>query len=691
MNKRWFQPASFPVVGIGASAGGVEAFNELLAQLPDDPGMAFVLIQHLDPSQKSHLHELLTRATSLPLQEITDGMHLAANHVYVTPSNADVGIRDDALTLTPRPSGRKPHLSIDAFFKELATKRGPHAIGVVLSGTGADGSEGLRAIKAEGGITLIQDPVSARFSEMPAAALDTGAVDKSLPLAELGQELVRLARHPFQQRPEAELLTNAPDDVAFAEALALVFAVSGVDFREYKSPSIRRRFSRRMMLRRLNTLEEYVALLRDDHEETLALSEDILVHVTTFFRDPQAFETLTQTIFPELLKRREEGIRLWSAGCASGEEAYSLVITLLEFLSKHDADDVSVQLFGTDVSEQAIERARAGIYGDSIAREVSAERLARFFTKVDGGYRIGKAVRERCAFVKHDLANSPPFCRLDLVSCRNVLIYFSTDLQKRTLETFHFALKPSGVLLLGHAEGVADTHHLFTVIDKDRKLFGRSSTKSVLRLGALRDISPRKGGFVVPSAHVPGLDVVKRTENLLLDRYAPPGVIVNERMEILHFRGRTSPYLEPAPGQPQHDLLQMARAGLMVDLRLAIAQAKSENTTVRREGVHVEHEGGARVCDIVVVPVTGPPQSTEHVFAVLFEEADTGRQASSEAIARHVSPADQPADVRIRELERQLNTTREFLRAAAEDHQRTTRSCCPPMKSSSLATKSCRA
>ena len=662
---------TFPIVGVGASAGGMEAFGELLRHVPPGAGMAFVLIQHLDPTHPSYLSEALARSTSFPVLEIKDGLRVEPDHVYVIPSNADVGILRGALALLPRPSEeRKPHLPIDFFFKALAADLGNQAIGIVLSGTGSDGAEGLRAIKAEDGVTFAQEPGTAKFSGMPEAAMRTGAVDFCLPIPELAKELTRIAHHPFLLKHDAEKLATPEDDRELKKVLLLVRNAAGIDFSEYKLASIRRRLARRMALRRLTTLEEYVRLLRDEPAEAEALFEDFVIHVTSFFRDGDAFEKLKEHAFPDILKHKREGgnIRIWSAGCSTGEEAYSLLIALFEFLAQEDASEVPVQLFGTDISEKAIEKARAGFYPDGVLRDIGAERLARFFTKVEGGgYGISKTVRERCAFVKHDLATDPPFSKLDLVCCRNVLIYFGQELQKRVLATFHFALNEPGFLLLGRAENVADGPNLFQPIDKENKIFARTAQKSALRLAPARDALPVAPPIAEPRvAAVP--DLVRRTESLLLDQYAPPGVIVNERMEILHFQGRTGPYLEPAPGQPQHDLLKMARRGLVADLRIGISQARKQKTTVRRSGVRVEQDGSTRICDVVIVPVSSPPQSREDVFAVLFEEpaprvAPTKRERPSEADVG----ADQQRSAK---LEDELKATKDYLQSIIEEHQR---------------------
>lgn len=664
----------FPVVGVGASAGGLEAFVELLRQFPADTPMAFVLIQHLDPSHPSSLREALARTTRLPVEEVQDGLRAEPGHVYVTPSHADVGMAQGIFSLRLRSAEtRRPHLPVDTFFEALAADRGPKAVGVVLSGTGADGVEGLRAIKAEGGLTLAQDPQSAKHDGMPRAAIAAGVVDIVRPTAELARELQRLSTHPLLAASgELPALDGLGSDKEMDAALTLLRAAVGVDFRDYKATSVRRRMARRMTVLRLTALSDYVHVLRDDPGEASSLLDELLIHVTSFFRDPAAFQVLADRVFPELLQMKRAGgtIRIWSAGCSTGEEVYSLAIALSDFLAGEHAE-VPIQIFATDTSEKAIAIARAGIYSESALREVAPERLARYFTRLDGGrYQITKTIRDRCAFVKHDLSSDPPFSKLDLVSCRNVLIYFGPDLQKRVLGLFHFALNYPGYLLLGRAE-TTDGASLFTAVDKDAKIFARTAAKSTLRLAVPREVLPSVSPRTEPSRRLPPLDsLLRKAEDRLLDQYAPPGVIVNERMDILRFRGRTGLYLEPAAGEPQYDLIKMARPGLVADLRIAVAQASQDRSTVRRPGVRVDQNGSARACDIVVIPLVGPPDARESLFAVLFEEPLTGGEAERSGSER--PPAMDPGSAeRIVKLETDLGATKAYLQSIIEDHERT--------------------
>lgn len=665
-SRRPAPPRSFPIVGIGASAGGLEAFSELLRALPADTGMAFVLIQHLDPTHPSRLDEALGRTTSMPVGEIVDGMKVEPDHVYVIPPNADLTLSNGKLSLLPPArEPRKPHLPIDHFFRALAEACGHRAIGVVLSGTASDGTEGLKAIKAAGGVTLVQDPATARFDGMPRSAANAGVVDLVLPLDELAAELTRLGRHPYLSGREHDPFAGRRGEDDLPDLFARLRAATGVDFGEYKTTTIKRRLARRLALHRLATLHEYVRFLAEHPEEATALCEDLLIHVTSFFRDPDLFETLQRQVFPELLGQKPEGapLRVWVAGCSTGQEVYSLAIALFEALAESGSKR-AVQIFGTDVSEAAIEFVRAGFYPEPVVlADVSPERVRRFFTKVEGGYRIAKEIRDACIFVRHDLARDPPFSRLDLVSCRNVLIYLNPSLQRRILATFHYCLNQPGFLVLGRSENVSGQQRLFTAVDKAHKIFTRSSAAASLQIGGGEGASNRRWvPHVVadPSRAIP--DVGKQLDGLLLARYAPPGVVVNERADVLQFRGHTGAYLEPSPGHAHFNLLKMAREGLLTDLRIALASAKRQKIAVRRNGVRIREKDSKRRVDLVVIPVGGP-SGAEPLFAVLFEEATPA--------GRRAAPAGRPRGGESAKLERELAATKDYLQSLLEDHQTT--------------------
>jgi len=636
--------------------------------------MALVLVQHLDRTHASFLSEALARATTMIVTQVENGMRLEPDRVYVIPPNADIVISHDVLTLRPRESSTaKLHLPIDLFFRSLAAERKSQAIGVILSGTASDGTEGFKAIKAEGGITFVQDPSSARFDGMPRSAIDAGVTDYSLPLPRLAEELLRVCRHPYVAvRYEAP--PGHEDGEALHEIFALVRNVVGVGFDEYKAATFQRRLARRMALCGLRNMQEYLKLLHENPIEVRALYEDILVHVTSFFRDEEVFEGLKKQVFPEILKHKAKGapVRLWAAGCSTGEEVYSLAIALLEFLGDSSRSN-TIQIFGSDLSQRRIEKARAGVFPDSAIRDLSEERRRRYFTKLERGYRIKKDVRELCVFVRHDLARDPPFSKMDLVSCRNVLIYFGEALQKRVLASIHYSLNQPGFLLLGHTESVPWLSQFFSVVDKAAKVFARSATHNTLRFapglevqsGARTPADRGSTGFLWPR-----LDMAKHVERLLISRYIPPGVIVNEKLEILQFYGRTGLYLEPAPGEPRQNILRMARQGLLPTLRLALAQAKLKWAVVRKEGVLVRQNGSSRTCDVVILPIARPG-SEERLYVILFEEVapTPGKWPKHGRRTRQAQSRKETA--RASKLEHELAATKEYLLSLVEEHDRT--------------------
>jgi chemotaxis methyl-accepting protein methylase/signal transduction histidine kinase/chemotaxis response regulator CheB len=669
---------SFPIVGVGASAGGLEAFTQLLKHLPSDSGMAFVLIQHLDPTHTSYLREALSGATEMPVHLAEDGALVTPDHVYVIPPSADIAILAGRLTLQLRTEARpedsrKQHLPVDFFLCALAAERGRHAIGVVLSGTASDGTEGLKAIKAADGITFAQEPGSAKFGGMPRSAIDAGVVDYCLPLPELAEELVRLSRHPYvAARPAA---APRSDEATLTGILALLRSAVGVDFTEYKAPSFERRLSRRMALRRVETLSEYLTFLHSEPEEARLLYEDLLIHVTSFFRDPEVFESLKTHVFPEILKGREEGadsapLRLWVAGCSTGEEVYSLGIALLEFLGDSSRP---IQIFGSDLSGKAVEKARSGLYADSEMGGVSDDRRKHYFTKADRGYRINKSIRDRCVFVQHDLARDPPFSRLDLVSCRNVLIYFDQALQKRVLPTLHYALRLPGFLLLGRSESISGFTQLFTPADKTNKVFARTAAPSKLRFAPRSEVQAESAAVRRPAASPQRtIDLAKHLDRVLLSRYAPPGVLVNEKMEILQFRGQTGAYLQAASGEPQTNVIKMAREGLPSALHATIARARKEMAPVRTEGVEVDQDGFTRTCDVVVVPFTGVPGSKDQLYIVLFEDATVpAAKRARAAKERARRPETLKDEERVPRLEHELAAIKQYLEAVIQEHGQT--------------------
>src|SRR5215470_14684853 len=468
----------FLIAAIGASAGGIEALTELLRALPANTGMAFVLIQHLDPTHHSILTELLSKETAMRVREVSDGMPLQQNNVYVIPPNANMSISGRVLQIAPREETRGLHMSIDHFMRALASEEGDRAIGVILSGSGSDGTLGMAEIQAQGGVTFAQDTNTAKYEGMPRSVISSGCVDYVLPPKGIARELARISHHPYIAGATQESV--APGSLE-STGLNIIFQLlrrtTGVDFTHYRKTTILRRIQRRMVVHKLERLDEYVKYVQTNPVEIKALYQDMLINVTSFFRNPRVFDALKSEVFPTIFRNRgpETPIRVWTPGCASGEETYSVAIALLEFLGDK-AHQIPIQFFGTDVSETSIVRARAGVYPENIQSDVSPERLRRFFTKAEGGYRISKTIRDMCIFAQHNVLSDPPFSQMDLICCRNLLIYLEPVLQSKVISLFHYAAKPGGYLVLGSSEGVGTVTSLFATEDRVNKIFSKRAS-----------------------------------------------------------------------------------------------------------------------------------------------------------------------------------------------------------------------
>jgi two-component system CheB/CheR fusion protein len=677
----WTEPdgfSPFPVVGVGASAGGLEAFRRLLGEIPKDAGMAFVLVQHLAPQHESRLVELLAKGTAIPVVEAAQGMKLAVNHVYIIPPNCDMAVSDGELHLTPREGDHRPHLPIDYLFRSLAEEQQGRAIGVVLSGTGSDGTLGLCEIKAVGGITFAQDARSATHQGMPVSARDSGCVDFVLDPQSIAKRLVQIGAHPYLA-PEPGRDKAAEED--YRQILTIVRRGMGVDFSHYRKTTIRRRIMRRMALHSHETMPSYVEHLKNDPDEVNALYHDLLINVTSFFRDPETFDILKQTVFPELARRKSSGqpYRIWVPGCSTGQEAYSLAMALIEFHDRMSGRPV-IQLFATDLSDQSVlEKARSGVYAETIEAEVSPERLRRFFKKEGHVYRIDKSIRDMCVFARQNIAADPPFSHLDLISCRNVLIYLAPTLQRRVLPVFHYALDIPGYLVLGSAESVAEQDDLFEPVEHTHKIYQKKAvaTRPILHFSADAFRAPGGAGRHHVSV-LPVLDVSKESDRILLGRYAPPAVLINQNFDAIQFRGRTGVYLDTPPGEPTVNILKMAREGLFLDLQNALAEAKKTGKVVKRKDVRVG--GGdveAREIGLEVVPIA-TSEDEAGCFLVIFHDAQAQAKAAvaaaaaalavradeARAEAGRATPAG--AEREVERLRQELASTKEYLQSMVE-------------------------
>ena len=666
------------VVGVGASAGGLEAFEQLLRSLPNDTGLAFVLVQHLAPKHESMLSELLAKATRMPVVEVTQGMRVQGNHVYVIPPNADMSISDSVLHLSPLSPDRALRMPIDSFFRSLADTHQSRSIGVILSGTASDGTLGLQAIKALGGVTFAQDEQSAKYSAMPRSAIAAGNVDFVLPPEAIARELKRIATHVKvlgpDERPEAE--ERITPDATLNKIFFLLRNFSRVDFSFYKPGTIKRRITRRMFLRKIDKLEAYLQYLRRHRDEVEALFNDVLINVTSFFREPDSFEALKTVAFPAIMAQKDANvpIRIWVPGCSTGEEVYSIAIILLESLGEK-APNTQIQIFATDLSEGIISKARAGIYPESVAMDISSERLRRFFLKVENGYQINKHIRDIVVFAKQDLAKDPPFSKLDLISCRNVMIYMSQVLQKRILPLFHYALNPGGILFLGSSETVGGFGELFVPLDKKNRIYTKKPVQSLVPF----DFGPRFHAdqeIRVNAEVAKTLDLQKIGEQMLLYRYSPPSVIVNDRLEIVQFFGQTGPFLDPLPGDATLNLLRMVKTGLHLELRTAFQKAKRDSA-VRKDGVLVQEDGGLKTVNFEISPIKNIPGG-ERYYLVVFEEANRSIIEEPKKNKTQAAPATKTGKREMSQLElenkrlkEELDASREYLQSIIEE-QRTT-------------------
>ncbi|MBK1646133.1 chemotaxis protein CheR [Thiocapsa imhoffii] len=669
-----------PIVGIGASAGGLDAFRRLLGRLPPDAGLAYVLVQHLDPDHTSLLATLLAGATRMPVLDVVDGLTVERDHVYVIPPNCTLGVHHRRLLLLERQEERGLHLPVDYFFKALAKDVGAQAIGVVLSGTASDGTQGLAAIKAAGGITFAQDEASAEHFGMPGSAIAAGCVDFVLSPGEIATELVRIVHHPYLHQPgydsADELFANESE---LSKIFMILRARTGNDFTLYKRTTILRRIKRRMAVHKLDRVSDYVHYLQTQPTEVSRLFDDLLINVTGFFREPDAFETLREQVFPIIFDRLSSDsggefsarrrVRVWVPGCASGEEAYSLAILIIEYLGER-AHGTTIQIFGTDIDVHAIDKARTGLFGDEIVTQLSPARLRRFFVKVAGGYQITKGIRDLCVFAVQNLVKDPPFSRLDLVSCRNLMIYLGLPLQKRALQTFHYALDANRFLMLGASESIGAQAELFALVDAKGKIYLKKSNAPRLDHGFMPPVfaAADEDSMVRRTRATRGpADLGEATDRLILKHYSPAGVVISSDLEVLHFRGETGPYLNPLPGAATLNLLKLARPELAFELRVGIQKTLATGEAVRQERVWLRHDGEETWVGIRVLPMD-PDASTSGRMLILFEEQPVGEV--DHAAAGIGETGDTAADARISALNRELTSTREYLQSIIGEQER---------------------
>ncbi|WP_295404398.1 chemotaxis protein CheB [uncultured Thiocystis sp.] len=671
----------FPIVGIGASAGGLAAFEAFFSAIPADlqTGMAFVLVQHLAPDHKSILTELVKRYTSMAVQEVVDGVTVRPDRAYIIPPNLDMALLNGKLHLLEPKAPRGLRLPIDFFFRSLAQDLRERAIGVILSGTGSDGTLGARAIKGEGGLMMVQTPKSAAYDGMPRSAIATGLVDFELTPADMPAQIMDYVAHAFGKQARARAAARPKAEDALNKICILLRDRTSHDFSQYKQSTLERRIERRMALHRIEKQGDYVRYLQQDPTEIDALFQDLLVGVSCFFRDPDAFAVLEREVIPGLFANKPAGapVRIWVCGCSTGEEAYSIAILLQEHLETLKKT-YRVQLFATDLDRRSIERARAGVYPASIAADVSAERLARFFSQdAEGVYRIQKVVRDLLVFSEQNLIKDPPFSRLDLISCRNLLIYLKGDPQKRLIALFHYALKPGGVLFLGSSESVGDALTAFAPLNRKWKLYVRQDLSLGLAMPTLDEYvppTPTNGlRTTAPLGRVKaGSDLRVLTERALLTHFNPVGILTNGRGEILYIHGRSGLYLEPAAGDAAMNILDMAREGLHRELTLSLQRAVARKQSVHLPGLRVKSNGDFTAVNLTVHPapsLDGSPLPDLYLVVLEALSAPVPESRAAGDAAGGGDSAPEQAGRSIAELELELRAKEEYLQSTLEEMQ----------------------
>jgi two-component system CheB/CheR fusion protein len=671
LDEQGAEMETFPIVGIGASAGGLEAFEKFFANMPADSGMAFVLVQHLRAPHKSMLDSLVRRYTRMEVSEVKDGVEVLPNHAYIIPPGKDMALLHGKLHLMEPAEARGLHLPIDYFFRSLAQDQHERAICVVLSGTGSDGTLGLKAVKEEGGMAMVQDPQTAGYDGMPRSAIATGLVDYVLSPEEMPQQLITYVEHALG--PGKKVSVPLPETTGSLQKIFILLrAQKRHDFSYYKQSTIRRRIERRMAVNQIGELNRYVRYLQENPLEVETLFRELLITVTNFFRDPEAFQALEEQVIPHLLgKPADQPIRVWVPGCATGEEAYSIAMLLRERMDLMKKS-FRVQIFATDIDREAIETARAGVYPNGISADVSPERLARFFTQQNSAYHVNETIRDMLIFAEQNVIADPPFSKMDLISCRNLLIYMEPELQKKVLPLFHYSLRPAGFLFLGTSESVSELTDFFGTVDKKHKIFQRQETGLAYRppMGFPTPPSIEEAAAMgVPEAVKRGKSISARevAERSLLQYYAPACAIVNEKGEVLYFHGRTGKYLEPAAGKATLNILRMARQGLRLELTTALRKVRAQKNPVRYQGLEVKTNGEYQTINLTVRPVMEPP-SMRGLLMVIFE--DVALEEESEIIEAIAEPVEDK-DRRIAQLERELRAKEEYLQTTNEELETT--------------------
>ena len=660
-----------PIVGIGASAGGLEAFRRLLSHLPDDTGMSFVLVQHLDPHHVTYMPELLAKCTTMLVQQVENGMPIAPNHVYFIPPNATLTVADGHLHIAEPSEPHGQRMAIDHFFESLAEDQQHNAICVILSGAGSDGTIGLKAIKEHGGMAIAQTPASARYDSMPRNAIMTGMVDHVIPIEEIPTKLVEYCHYLTEVRARKGAAGMREEMIDYLDEICTILQHRvGHDFSRYKRSTLTRRIQRRMQVLQINDVSDYLAQLSREDTEADALYKDLLIGMTHFFRDPEVFDALEQKIIPPIFERKiqDAEVRVWIPGCATGEEAYSVAMLMHDYMAEYGIWP-HVQIFATDLDKQALETARRGLYSDGIIQQITPHRLNRYFSKQEHGYQIAKALRDMCIFSLHNLIDDPPFSRLDLISCRNLLIYLENDLQEKVLSIFHYALRPSGYLMLGASESTADQSILFNTLDRKHRLFTSNSTAR--RTDANLSLISKQRPKNIATSNRPRMTgklkeiLSQAVDQVLLERYTPACVLVNEQGDIIYFSGYTGKYLEHSAGMPSVNVIDMARKELRLEIRAALHQANKENQEIIHENLSIAVNDGLSLQRFNLIVRPAPEIDVDmRLFMIVFQEFGPPYNADNTKPSEAPSSADNEL---IAQYEKELSYTKEKLHVTVEE------------------------
>jgi len=665
------KPDEFLIVGIGASAGGMKPLLTFFDNLPSDCNLSFVVIQHFDPKHHSYMDKILSQHTSLEVRNVVDGERVEPQRVYLKPTDKDVVLEGDRLVLLDPPHDGPAHLPIDAFFRSLAQHRGELGACVVLSGTGRDGTLGLKAVKGAGGLAVVQEQGQAEYKGMPGSAIGTGLADLVLPVEKIPEALLRYTRHPYLTKQEAAENEGALVEKDIRSILGMVHAHTGHDFSRYKRSTIRRRIDRRLVLHQIESLSDYSAYLRESPSEIQQLFQDLTVTVTGFFRDPEAFEALDRALRERVLRRKRDGddLRAWVVGCSTGEEAYSVAMLMAEAAEEEELH-LNIKLFATDINPAAVNTARSGTYPDTIRSDVSEERLTRNFIKTDSSYRVSDRIRERVIFAPHDVTRDAPFSQLDLVCCRNLLIYMNPALQHKIVPLLHYALNPGGLLFLGSAEGVGDFSDLFASVDSKLRIYSalesgrdRHYDLEPFTAEARRSDAERAEGG--PAAdrqgrRRPAPPARRLVERMALERYAPPAILLDNELRVLYLHGDADKYLRPPQGEPDWSILKLARKELHFKLHRCLHQARAGGQPVTEKELEIRYGNSLLKAQMTVTPFR--EEGAQYLLVSFEEQTEEPLLVVTEASAR--LPSD---DARVQALERELYTVKQDLQATIEE------------------------